>query len=398
MKRNSKKGFTIVELVIVIAVIAILAAVLIPTFTGLIQKAKDSAYLQDRTNKQTEGTIEKIDNPNYMTWEDFEKKFKNILDDAGSAPSGDAIKESVAEALEEAGFNETNLNEDIIKQIVDKELEKSDKSLTDEEIQAIADAVIEQINQNATEESSTNSSTTESSAEESSQVPEESLPICSTPESSVEESSEIFEESSEVSEESSEVSEESSEEDPLLAIFYAGVEEMDPEDDIFKTITFGDEQGPAPYSLDIACAFFVYPPELRDPDAEGRQEYADSKGSYQNWEADFEIEVSDDLPVNSIYFEGHHVLGTLGFTNPQTIPKDTHIKLLTAMQNMNSAPEDYTDNSNVTYGDLLSWCNEFDCGLANISPENSGKTITVSLCVYNDGIRLEVCSISFTFD
>ncbi|MGM9683101.1 MAG: type IV pilin protein, partial [Eubacteriales bacterium] len=34
MKNTKKKGFTIVELVIVIAVIAILAAVLIPTFTS----------------------------------------------------------------------------------------------------------------------------------------------------------------------------------------------------------------------------------------------------------------------------------------------------------------------------------------------------------------------------
>ena len=36
---KSKKGFTIVELVIVIAVIAILAAVLIPTFSNLVKKA-----------------------------------------------------------------------------------------------------------------------------------------------------------------------------------------------------------------------------------------------------------------------------------------------------------------------------------------------------------------------
>ena len=35
MKRNNKKGFTIVELVIVIAVIAILSAVLIPSFGGV---------------------------------------------------------------------------------------------------------------------------------------------------------------------------------------------------------------------------------------------------------------------------------------------------------------------------------------------------------------------------
>lgn len=42
MKKMNKKGFTIVELTIVIAVIAILAAVLIPTFSGVITKAKES--------------------------------------------------------------------------------------------------------------------------------------------------------------------------------------------------------------------------------------------------------------------------------------------------------------------------------------------------------------------
>ncbi len=39
MRNTNKKGFTIVELVIVIAVIAVLAAVLIPTFSSLIAKA-----------------------------------------------------------------------------------------------------------------------------------------------------------------------------------------------------------------------------------------------------------------------------------------------------------------------------------------------------------------------
>ena len=43
MRNTNKKGFTIVELVIVIAVIAILAAVLIPTFAGIIAKANLSA-------------------------------------------------------------------------------------------------------------------------------------------------------------------------------------------------------------------------------------------------------------------------------------------------------------------------------------------------------------------
>ena len=51
MKKNNKKGFTIVELVIVIAVIAILTAVLIPTFTSATQKAKESAALQEARNE-----------------------------------------------------------------------------------------------------------------------------------------------------------------------------------------------------------------------------------------------------------------------------------------------------------------------------------------------------------
>ncbi len=42
MKKLNKKGFTIVELVIVIAVIAILSAVLIPTFSSVIKKANKS--------------------------------------------------------------------------------------------------------------------------------------------------------------------------------------------------------------------------------------------------------------------------------------------------------------------------------------------------------------------
>ena len=46
MKKMNNKGFTIVELVIVIAVIAILAAVMIPTFSGIVEKANLSALEQ----------------------------------------------------------------------------------------------------------------------------------------------------------------------------------------------------------------------------------------------------------------------------------------------------------------------------------------------------------------
>ena len=65
MKKNNKKGFTIVELVIVIAVIAILAAVLIPTFTGVTERAKENAAMQNARNAWTEYMAENADKPGY---------------------------------------------------------------------------------------------------------------------------------------------------------------------------------------------------------------------------------------------------------------------------------------------------------------------------------------------
>ena len=52
-KFNNKKGFTIVELVIVIAVIGILAGVLIPTFSNVISKANKTSALEDSRNALT---------------------------------------------------------------------------------------------------------------------------------------------------------------------------------------------------------------------------------------------------------------------------------------------------------------------------------------------------------
>lgn len=52
--KGLKKAFTITELVIVIAVIAILAAVLIPTFSNVISSAKESAAMQECRNAYTD--------------------------------------------------------------------------------------------------------------------------------------------------------------------------------------------------------------------------------------------------------------------------------------------------------------------------------------------------------
>lgn len=53
MKNTKKRGFTIVELVIVVAVIAILASVLVPTFSNVVKKAKESAAMQNARSAWT---------------------------------------------------------------------------------------------------------------------------------------------------------------------------------------------------------------------------------------------------------------------------------------------------------------------------------------------------------
>lgn len=76
MNKN-RKGFTIVELVIVIAIIAILAAVLIPTFASLIAKANVSADTQLIRNLNTALTTEKAGGENNKTMNDALKMAKN---------------------------------------------------------------------------------------------------------------------------------------------------------------------------------------------------------------------------------------------------------------------------------------------------------------------------------
>ena len=79
MKRSTKKGFTIVELVIVIAVIAILAAVLIPTFSSLIKKANISSDTQLCKNMNTALSMAKAEGKSVNTMFDV----LTVINDAG---------------------------------------------------------------------------------------------------------------------------------------------------------------------------------------------------------------------------------------------------------------------------------------------------------------------------
>lgn len=104
MKNNKKKGFTIVELVIVIAVIAILAAVLIPTFSNVVTKANKSAALQEARNAMTNDLVEaEADYENMNDNADATKQYYVVSVKTGSSVKGYYTKsESTYTACEES--------------------------------------------------------------------------------------------------------------------------------------------------------------------------------------------------------------------------------------------------------------------------------------------------------
>lgn len=80
VRNNRRKAFTIVEIVIVIAVIAILAAVMIPTFSGIIKRANISADVQLSASINTQLSIYKAEGNKIETEADLINALKSDFD------------------------------------------------------------------------------------------------------------------------------------------------------------------------------------------------------------------------------------------------------------------------------------------------------------------------------
>ena len=157
---RNKKGFTLVELVIVIAVIAILAGVMIGTFASVVKKAKESAKMQEMTAQKQEQIANDIDqklkNAEWLGWSDFETKLAEAVSKAVGTGTWDkdqkenmvaAMQEAVDKALAEYAVNlgkdNTGLTEEQVKYIVETALDKKSYSgVTAEQVKAIVNSAV----------------------------------------------------------------------------------------------------------------------------------------------------------------------------------------------------------------------------------------------------------------
>ena len=120
-KNNKRKGFTIVELVIVIAVIGILAGVMIPTFGGVIDKANKSnrgnlaknaytAYLTENA-ANVEDIYIVVEDDYYYAVADRELDIDNELEVTDTLLNGWTLKYDNSDA--DTANDLADLNEDV---------------------------------------------------------------------------------------------------------------------------------------------------------------------------------------------------------------------------------------------------------------------------------------------
>lgn len=91
MINNKKRGFTLIELMAVIAIIAILSAVLIPTISGYITRSKKSVVINQC--KRLYKVIELREVEEQFTFKNNEKQVNDIFEENASFYNYDLIKE-----------------------------------------------------------------------------------------------------------------------------------------------------------------------------------------------------------------------------------------------------------------------------------------------------------------
>ena len=121
MKIDKKRGFTLIELMAVIAIIAILATVLIPTITGYINRSRESVVINQCKNIHRIIELRKVEEQ--FKFKENEKQIRDIFKENASFYNYDLITEKDVNKIlkvkleDELQYISTESLEEVIKNI-----------------------------------------------------------------------------------------------------------------------------------------------------------------------------------------------------------------------------------------------------------------------------------------
>ena len=109
-RSKDKKGFTLAELLIVVAIIAVLVAIAIPIFTGQLERAKEAADMANIRAAYAEACVKAIEEGTYKHVEVSaqENPFYTIVPSAFALSGGQAEEKSALESKDKLGSINTN--------------------------------------------------------------------------------------------------------------------------------------------------------------------------------------------------------------------------------------------------------------------------------------------------
>ena len=102
MKKNNKKGFTLAELLIVVAIIAVLVAVAIPVFTAQLEKSREATDLANVRSAYAEQMAAYLTGDNKTDIADINVPVKQTVDKWQC--DGNADNTTISEGHADAGI------------------------------------------------------------------------------------------------------------------------------------------------------------------------------------------------------------------------------------------------------------------------------------------------------